>query len=171
MGLNERGPTLRPGLIWVGHRNPAELLYGALVTGTVFALSASATDEARTVGLTVLEVLVAFWVAHVYTRLLTDRLRDPAASFMERGREAINHERAVLEGGLPALVAFVLANLVGASTSRAVDVALAVTVVLLGSAGYHVGRAVGARGITLVGEIAVAVLLGLFVVGLKLALH
>ena len=157
--------------VWSDHRNPTGLLYGAVVTGAVFALTEASDDRPRTIAIAVLEVLVVFWAAHVYTRVLSDRLIDPGSSFLTRTREALLHELAVLEGGAPAVAVFAVWSIAGAESPAAINAALATTVVVLGSAGYVVGRRAGARGPTLLGEIAAAALLGLVVVGLKVALH
>jgi len=157
--------------VWKTHRNASGLLYGAVVTGAVMALASGSEDNAVTVGRSVIEVLLVFWGAHVYTRVIADRLLEPNAGFGERLREALGHELALLEGGMPALVAFVVATIAGASTETASNLALGVTVVMLGSAGYVIGRASGAAGRSLVLEVAAAAGLGLLVIALKVAVH
>lgn len=152
---------------WRSRRNPAGLLYGALVAAAVIAVSSGVMESARSLTLAVVEVLVIYWAAHVYSRILAERLADPSATFRERAREAVRHEFSVLAGGLPALVVFVIASVAGASLSTAANLALAATIVLLGSAGYVVGRQAGAHGRDLAAEVAVAVLLGVLIFTLK----
>ena len=152
---------------WGSHRNAAGLLYGALVSGAVIAVASSVTDSAVTIVLAVVQVLLVYWAAHVYTRVLADRLADPSSSFAARAREAFGHELAVLLGGLPALAAFVVAAGLGMDTSDAADVAMVVTVLLFASAGYAIGRQAGARRWALAGEVATASVLGVVVVALK----
>ena len=156
---------------WGVHANADGLLYGALVTGAVVAVSGATSDSAVKIAAAVVEVLFVYWAAHVYIRVLADRMRDPSATFRDRWREALHHEVAVLLGGVPAFAVFVVAALLGAEPSRAADLALLTTVVLLGSAGYLVGRQARAGGWALAGEVAGASLLGLLVVGLKSGLH
>jgi hypothetical protein len=158
-------------LSWTGHRNVSGFLYGTLVTGAVVAVASAVSDSAMTVGLAVVHVAIVYWVAHVYVRVLADRLADPSATFVRRARESFGHEAAVLEGGVPALAVFVLAAVLGADASRAADLALLATVGLLASAGYAIGRQAKARGWALAGEVAAATLLGLAIVGLKTGLH
>ena len=152
---------------WRSRRNPAGLLYGALVAASVIAVSSSVMESPRALTAAVVEVLVIYWAAHVYSRVLADRLADPSATFGERTREALRHEIAVLAGGIPALVVFAVVSAAGATISTAANVALAATIVLLGSAGFVVGRQAGARGWNLAGEVAVAALLGLLIFTLK----
>ena len=73
----------------------------------------------------------------------------------------------MLAGGIPALVVFIAASAAGATISLAANIALLATIVLLGSAGYVVGRQAGARGWNLVGEVAVAAALGILIFTLK----
>lgn len=156
---------------WGAHRNASGLLYGALVTGAVIGVSAEATDSAATIVFNAVQVLIVYWAAHVYIRVLADRLADPTLGFAERVGEALRHELAVLLGGAPALAVFVVASVAGVSTSAATNLALAATILLLGSAGYVVGRQAQERGWALVGEVVASSLLGLLVVGLKAMLH
>jgi len=153
--------------VWRSRRNPAGFLYGALVAAAVIAVSSSVIDSSRTLTLAVLEVLVIYWAAHVYSRVLADRLADPTATLGERSWEAIRHEVSVLAGGVPALVVFGAASAVGATISTAANIALLATVVLLGSAGFVVGRQADARGWNLAGEVAVAAALGILIFTLK----
>jgi hypothetical protein len=154
---------------WRSHRNPAGILFGALVTGAVIAVSSAATDKARTIMLAVIQVLIVYWATHVYTRVIADRLTDPSATFLERSKESLQHELSVLLGGVPALGVFALAVAAGASTSRAANLALAATVVLFATAGYAVGRQAKATGWNLIGEVGAAVVLGVVIVVLKAA--
>jgi hypothetical protein len=147
------------------------LLYGALLSAAAIALSSTSTDSARAIVLTTVEVLVVFWAAHVYIRILADRLLDPDATFAARGREALAHEAAVLQGGLPGLGVLCVALLAGVDPGSAGDAALVAIIGVLGSAGYVVGRQAGARGRTLAAEVAVAALLGVLVVAFKVGLH
>lgn len=157
--------------MWGAHPNASGLLYGAIVTGAVISVASGGADSAVSIVVDVAQVLIVYWAAHVYIRVLADRLVDPASRFADRAREALRHELAVLLGGVPALSVFVAATLAGADTSGATNLALAATVVLLGSAGYVVGRQAEARGWALVAEVAASSLLGLLVVGLKAMLH
>ena len=152
---------------WRSQHNPAGLLYGALVAASVIAVSSAVVESAVALTLAVVEVLLVYWAAHVYSRVLADRLADPSATAGERTREAVRHEVSVLGGGVPALLVFVAASVRGASVGAAANLALVATIVLLGSAGYAVGRQAGARGWSLVREVGIAALLGLLVFTLK----
>jgi hypothetical protein len=156
---------------WGAHRNPGGLLYGAVVSASVLAFAGTGEKSTRQVMATVLEVLVVYWAAHVYTRVLADRLVDPSATVVERARESLVHELPVLAGGLPALGVFTVASIVGIDTSSAADIALGATVVLLGWVGFLVGKQAGATGWSLALEVLTAAMLGVFVVGFKAALH
>jgi uncharacterized membrane protein YgcG len=129
---------------------------------------ASATEDTvrQTVAATIV-VLVVYWATHAYTRALGDRITDPHLPAAVVFREATLHELAVFLGGLPGVAAFILASVFGADVTAAGNVALWTTVVLLGSAGYGIGRRGGASGWLLTVEVATAAFLGILVIALK----
>src|SRR5215204_2252435 len=149
----------------------AGLLYGAIVTAAAMAVVSAHEAAAGKVLLAVAITLVVYYCAHVFTRVEADRLDHPTASFTDDLREAERHELTVLIGGLPAVSAFVVSVYLGATASRAVDIALWVTIGLLGIFGYLVGRQSGATGWRLVVEIGGAALFGVAVAILKALLH
>jgi hypothetical protein len=69
------------------------------------------------------------------------------------------------------LVTLLLARLCGATAFGAADIALVVTIALLGVHGHAAGRAAGVRGARLAIVTATAVLLGAFMVLLKALLQ
>src|SRR3954452_24246294 len=149
------------------HRNPGGFLYGALVTGAVLAVSSASDDRAATVLRAVVQVLIVYWCAHVYVRVLTHGRGGTSAGLGERTRSSLLHELAILEGGLPAISVFSLGALLGMETGRAADLALFATIVFLAVAGYIVGREAKVEGWSLIAEVVAAVDIGVLVVGLK----
>lgn len=152
--------------------NPSRLLYGALVTGSVIAVAGETSDSVKQIVIDVVVVLVVYWASHVYSEVLTDRLHDPDAILRERLQHGLRHEMAIVFGGTPALVVLATCGLLGIEAGRATDVALLSTVVLLGCAGYAIGRVSGASRWGVVAEVAGAVAMGVLIVLLKaFALH
>jgi hypothetical protein len=149
----------------------AGLLYGAIVAAAAMAVVSAHEPDAGKVLLAVVITLVVYYCAHVFTRVEADRLDHPTASFRDDLREAERHELTVLVGGVPAVSVFVVSVLLGATASRAVDIALWVTIGLLGMFGYLVGRESRATGWRLVVEIGGAALFGVAVAILKTLLH
>jgi hypothetical protein len=69
------------------------------------------------------------------------------------------------------LLSLLIARLCGATAFEASEIALVVTIVLLGLHGHAAGRAAGVRGVRLVFVTATAVLLGAVMVVLKVLLQ
>jgi hypothetical protein len=151
--------------------NTSGLLFGAVVSGSALAISSGHVASADEVALAVGVVLIVYWLAHMYVRLLVDRLDLSSAPRRQRGREALLHEAAILAGGVPGLVAFTLASVLGASASGAAYVALWATVGFLAGVGYLAGHRAGATGWALAVETAGAGLLGVVAVAMHALLH
>ena len=151
--------------------NAAGLLYGALVSAAVIAVASGHAPTYGRVVLAVAVTLVVYWLAHVYTRVLAERLATPAAPLRDRARAAARHEAAILRGGLPSLLALVVTRLCGADVSTSAEVALWLTVGLLAATGYLAGYAAGSVGWRLAAESGGAALLGVIAVLLNILLH
>lgn len=149
----------------------AGLLYGALVTAAVLAVVSAHSTRPGSVLASVGLVLLAYWLAHVYTRALSERLSDPGRRLGARIREAAKEEVAVLQGGLPAVAVFVLATLLGTDPAAAGTLALWFSVAMLAAVGYLAGHAAGVSGWELVAETLTAALFGVLIVVLKAAMH
>ncbi len=155
----------------LARRNPAALLYGAIITAAV--MSATADHDAPTTRVVVASafVVVVYWLADVYVRAFADQFTHGQSPLPRRLVSAVQHELGVLLGGLPALVVVVAASLLGAGTARAVELGLWLTVIELGAVGYLGSRSAGGTRRTALGEALVAALLGLVMVGAKTFLH
>lgn len=149
----------------------ALLLYGAIVAATVLAIATAPGTPTGRVGLAVGGVLVIYWAAHVYVRTVAERLAAPDATARSRVVRAVGHEGPLLVGGLPTLVIFVVARLVGADVAVAADVALVVNALLLAGAGYLTGVRAGSQGWRLAAETATAALFGVLTIALRTLLH
>jgi hypothetical protein len=151
--------------------NAERLLYGALVSAVAIASASGHAPTYRRVVLAAAVTLVVYWLAHVYTRVLAERLATPAAPLRGRTRAAAWHEAAILGGGLPSLLALGVTQMFGADVSTSAEVALWLTVGLLAATGYLAGSAAGVVGWRLAAESGGAALLGIIVVLLKVSLH
>jgi hypothetical protein len=152
------------------HRRRASHLYGLIISGSVLASAPLTFGLARIAG-AVVATLVVYWAAETYAHWIAAR-----ASYGRALRPA--EERAVVRDGLPLVaasvvpVAVLLAEaLLQVEVSRGVDVALAVNVVMLALVGWRMSRASGLRGLRHVGATVLTGLLGVAMIGLKLALH
>lgn len=155
--------------VTAGHAS--ELLYGTVVTGSVLAVTSVHGGSDGPVLLTGVIVAVVYWLAHVYADAIGGRFADLDHSAGARLLDSLRTNTAVLLGALPPLGAFAAGRLGGLGVVAASWLALWFTVALLMSVGGFAGYRAGARGWRLIGEIAVAGVFGLMVIGLKFVLH
>jgi hypothetical protein len=151
--------------------DPAELLYGALVTAAVLATVSAHGEGASYVAVATAIVLAVYWMAHVYTHALSEQFRGDRRHLLKRLRTSSVHEASILLGGLPAIVVYLLATMFGAGPSTAAFVALYFSVGLLIAAGYVGAHAAGLTGRAVVAEAVGAGLFGVLIVIAKSLLH
>ncbi|HET9649145.1 MAG TPA: hypothetical protein VFP34_13085 [Microlunatus sp.] len=148
-----------------------DLLYGAVVAGSVLAVSSAHAPSSTPVALATIGVTLIYWLAHVYVDAVGNRYRDQGRSMVSRVAESMRDSREVLVGCIPPIAIFLIAKLFGADTSTAALVALWFTAILLVAAGAGAAYLAGVRGLPLVIESAISGMFGLLVVGLKFLLH
>lgn len=151
--------------------NPAGLLYGAIITGAVMSATANHVPSTARVVVASVFVLVVYWLADLYVRAFAEPFHTGRSPLPTRLAAAARHESRVLLGGVPALTTAIAASVLGAGTALAVNLALWLTVVELGSVGYLAARYVGAGPRTAFRESLAAALLGVVMVGAKTFLH
>lgn len=169
----DRGPSSRPERVrraLLPHDAP-NLLYGAIVAGSVLAVSsAHAADSAHVAAATAL-VTAIYWLAHVYVDAVGGRLRDLEQPMHRRIVPAMGHSRDLLAGALPPILVFLGAKFIGADVQTAAQIALWFTVGLLVLAGAGAAYLAGVRGWMLVAESLIAGSFGMLVILLKYLLH
>jgi VIT1/CCC1 family predicted Fe2+/Mn2+ transporter len=165
-----RDARYRAGL-WVASRHPASILYGVIITAAVISATAGHETSARRIVATTLFVLGVYWLADVYVRAFAHQFREGRASLRHRLLAASRHESGVLLGGVPALGTFALATALGASPSTAADIALWLTVLVLGTLAYLAARYADAPVREAVIEAVLAGMLGVLMVVSKSLLH
>lgn len=157
---------------WLAAKDdPAGLLYGAIVSAAVVSTSGEHSDKSLDVLLITTSVLVIYWFAHVYIYAVSSQLQGDPRGLAHRLGSSFVHESSVMFGGIPAIVAFMAAALLGASTLTASNVALYVTIAVLLAVGYLSARRVGMTGWRLFAETAGAGVVGVLIVVLKSLLH
>ena len=155
---------------WFEARHPAELLYGAIVSAAVLATATHAEGSQRVAVVTAV-VLLIYWCGHVYINALSRQFEGDRAQFLVRLRASSRHEIGVLQGGLPAIVVYMVAVAVGAETGTAAAVGVYFSVLMLAGAGYLGARRAGLGVRAVVLETAGAAAFGVLIVGLKTLLH
>lgn len=151
--------------------DPAGLLYGAIVSAAVLATVSAHADDSVFVGLATGLVLVVYWMAHVYIYTLSSHFDGDRRHFLLRLRTAAAHESSVLKGGAPAVVVYVVAELVGVDVDTAAAIAVYFTVGLLAVVGYLGAHRAGASGRAMALEVAGAASFGVLIVLMKTLLH
>jgi hypothetical protein len=155
----------------VNAHNAPDLLYGAIVAGSVLAVSSAHVPESAHVALAASLVTAIYWLAHVYVEAVGNRFRDREHAIHSRLLLSMRESIEVLFGSVPPILVFLLARAFGADVSHAAQIALWFTVVLLIVAGASAAYLAGARGLALVLEAMVAGAFGVLVILLKYLLH
>ena len=112
-----------------------------------------------------------YWLAHLYTEVLAERISEPGISVWHRTIEAAGHETAILEGGLPVVACYAIVHVFGVNISDSALTALWFTVVLLAYIGYRIGRSLHASGIRMIFEVLGTAAFGILMIVLKSVLH
>ncbi|MBA4607649.1 hypothetical protein H1W00_04090 [Aeromicrobium sp. Marseille-Q0843] len=144
---------------------------GTIVSAATVTVAGAHAEHTSGVFLAWAVVLVVYWLTHVYLHALRDQLRRQADPLHRRLARHVGLQAGVLLGGVPVIVAYLLAVALGASGSTAIYLCLIWTILQLGvgvllaslSAGLSVRRASV--------EAFMAGLLGLFLVAAKALLH
>lgn len=165
----------RPGHERVGRllraHNAPDLLYGAIVAGSVLAVSSSHAEESARVAVATALVTAIYWLAHVYVEAIGGGFSEQGRPMTRRIAESMRDSVEVLAGAVPPIVVFLLAKLLGADVQTAALTALWFTVALLVVAGFGGAYLAGVRGWPLVVEALIAGSFGVLVILLKFLLH
>jgi len=149
-----------------------EGIYGLILATSVIAVSRQYdSTDAGTIAAAVLGTGIVFWLAHVYSRVLSRAIGRRRMLSGPEMREALRHDWPLVEVTLP-LVAVLTLGGVGVLPDRAaIVIATVAALVELGSAGAYAARLSGAgvRGTIL--STVVALALGSAVILLKALVH
>jgi hypothetical protein len=151
-------------------RRDASYLYGLIISGVVLATAPAEFRLAR-VALSLFATLVIYWAAETYVHWIAARtqVRRPLTP-AERHVIVRDGWPLVSACGAP-LVLLTIEGLLQVETGLAIDLALGLNALLLFAVGWRMGRAGGLSGIHLVQSAGAAGLLGIALVGLKIAMH
>jgi hypothetical protein len=152
------------------HRRRASELYGLIIGGAVLATS-GVEERLLFIALSLVITLAVYWVAETYVHLMAER--GVEGHELSRGTAA-----TIAKDGLPlitvsavSLVVLLVCGLAGMSGVKAADWALYANTLVLLVAGYRISRDAGLTGLRLAGSVAISGVLGLAMVGLKIALN
>ena len=152
-------------------RNVSGLLYGALIAASSMTVVSVHPPSGGFVGLASFITLGIYWLAHLYTQVLAERMSEPGVSVWQRTVEAAGHETAILEGGVPVVACYATVHVFGVSIADSALAALWFTVLLLACIGYRIGRSLHASGVRMIFEVLGTAAFGILMIVLKSVLH
>ncbi|MCW2789964.1 MAG: hypothetical protein JWQ91_1093 [Aeromicrobium sp.] len=167
----DRTSASRSAGSWLQGSHPADLLYGAIVTAAVLVTAGGHGADAGKVVASWGFVLVIYWLAHIYVHAAESQFHGDMRRLPSRAVDAARAEVAVLLGGIPTMVVFVIAAATDADTFDAAKLALYFSVALLAAVGYIGARHAGHDRRTAAVEALGASVLGLLMVLAKTLLH
>ncbi|HEX5145590.1 MAG TPA: hypothetical protein VFV85_01100 [Conexibacter sp.] len=167
LGSQAQAPSWRGGT----NGNFAAAVYGSiLAAGVVASLAVGhATKGEMTIALG--GTLLIFWLAHVWSEAIADRMQDPRPYSWRRLRAVAAWHWPMVQASLVPLAAFVLADLGVWGLGTAITVALSVSIVQLVGWGIAVGRRTFDHWPAALLSGAVDGLLGVLIVVLKTLVH
>lgn len=122
--------------------NPAGAVHGTILTTAVTAAASARGELAGPIAAANMVTLVVFWLAHVYSSVLGQRLN--GEKFRWAGLPStMMHELAMLEAAAPSLLFLLLASAGLIGNALAIDLALANGVVQLLAWGIIAARRLG----------------------------
>jgi hypothetical protein len=152
-------------------RDPAGVLYGALIAASVLAAASAKGVHGTAVALSAAVTIVAYWLAHCYIEAQSLSLAGDGRHVFQRIAHAASSEAGILQGGTPAIAVYLVAELLGATPETAATIGAWFSVAMLLVAGWLTARASGRHGWAAVVDTAVAGLFGIVVIVAKALLH
>lgn len=148
-----------------------DLLYGAIVTAAVLVASGGhGSSPEKVLGVWAF-VIVTYFLTHIYVHAAHSQLSGDTRNLFRRSAAAARSELGILEGGIPAMVVFLVVSWIDPGAVTAAQMALWFTVVLLAVVGFLGARHAGRSRRASMGEAAGAAMLGVLMVAAKTLLH
>jgi hypothetical protein len=147
--------------------NPARFVYGTIVAGALLAAEGAHPADYQTTVSSVVIALIVYWLAHTYADLAGERLVTGMQLTLKGVGNSALSELPILTGSAVPLGVLVAGASLMNAISWAVYSCAGMMVVVEIVAGFRSGL----RRWALVGQVAFGVLLGLFVIALKILLH
>jgi hypothetical protein len=149
-----------------------EGIYGLILATSVIAVSREYdASNAGLIGVSVLVTGVAFWLAHVYARVLARSIAHQRMLNRSEIREVLRHDWPLVEITVPLVVILALGALDVVPDRAAILAATFAALVELAAAGAYAARMSGAGVRGTVVSAVIAVTLGSAVVVLKALVH
>ena len=144
-------------------------IYGVIVSAAVMV--ASDAESAVALDLAVLVTLLIYWGAERYARLIAERIHLGHRLTFAQTRRQLTHGWAFVTASFLPLVVLSVVRLLGAGMDTAVIAALGCSTLLLGLAGWEMGRLGHLTLLERIAATAVGGLFGVVLIFLKTTLH
>ncbi len=148
-----------------------EAVYGSILVTALLAALRHEHVAIHALTITLIGTMVVFWLAHVWSSIVAERLRGRTRLTPSAVAELARGEWPMLEVAVVPVAALVVGWLGIVSDHRAINVALALAVIQLAAWGFAVGRQIHGRTWSAVAFGVVDGLLGLAIVLLEVAVH
>ena len=89
---------------WASRLDSGSLLYGTIVAAAALAVGAGRGETAFGMDEAMVTTLVVYWLAHVYTKTVSERRPGSATPLRRLLRHSAGQESAILLGGVPAII-------------------------------------------------------------------
>ena len=168
-GSRAARPAVAPG--WASRVDSGNLLYGTIVSAAALAVGAGRGETAFGMDEAMVTTLIVYWLAHVYTKTVSERRPGSATPLHRLLRHAAYEEAPILLGGLPAIILTTVLAFAHAPLWPTVLAVLGLTIVVLVLEGAMAGVNAGVRGWRLAAEAGGAALMGAVLAALLVSLH
>jgi hypothetical protein len=147
------------------------LLYGTIVSAAALAVGAGRGETAFGMDEAMVTTLIVYWLAHIYTKTVSERRPGSATPLHRMLRRSAYQEAPILLGGVPAIILTTALALAHAPLWPTVLAVLGLTIVVLVLEGAMAGASAGVRGWRLATEAGGAAVMGAILAGLLVSLH
>lgn len=165
---HDAGATSSTGIQRVDPTRRATGIYGLIVTASVLATGGTSLSVLP-LAVAVFVTLLVYWLAEEYAALVEHTSAGHLPTWT-RTRSLLLAKWPMVSASYLPLIVLLVSRVLGVTTSTAALLALVATVLLLMVAAWRAGRSAGLTGVSLGGMTAVAGLLGLVMIGLKVGL-
>ena len=156
---------------WASRLDSGSLLYGTIVSAAALAVGAGRGETAFGMDEAMVTTLVVYWLAHIYTKTVSERRPGSATPLHRLLQHSAKHESTILLGGLPAVILTTALALAHISLWPTVLAVLGLAIAVLVLEGAMAGVNAGVRGWRLAGEAGSAAVLGAILAALLVSLH
>lgn len=156
---------------WASRLDGGGLLYGTIVSAAALAVGAGRGETAFGMDEAMVTTLIVYWLAHIYTKTVSERRPGSATPLHRLLRHSAGHESTILLGGLPAVILTTALAVAHVSLWSTVLAVLCTSIVVLVLEGALAGTNAGVRGWRLAGEAGSAAVLGVILAALLVSLH